>query len=124
MFTVFTVEPGFDVTRTDIFNCSNISPDGSFSCASYPVITGRLLCTPIGYPLPTVTVALEGVTDSSNIDISDGEIVITSVQSGNAGNYTCTANSSLGTITRLIQFFVGRKSIVVIHVCCTQDTQL
>ena len=107
MYAIFTVGPEFDSRRTDVFNCSEPSADGSLSCASYEGVTGSLLCTPVGYPLPTVSVVSAGVSELTNVVISGDEIAITSVQSGNAGNYTCTATSSLGSIVGLIQFFVG-----------------
>ena len=93
--------------RTDVFNCSEPSADGSLSCASYPGVTGKLLCTPVGYPLPTVNVALEGVSDSTNVVVSGGEIAITPVRTGNAGIYICNVTSSRGTFTGRTQFFVG-----------------
>ena len=82
------------------------------TCASYPGIDVTFRCSADGNPTPDVDVVTP-LPMQLNVDASTNDIVITSVTSDNAGNYSCTARSLPGFNTnRCFKLFVGGKMTI------------
>ena len=92
---------------------------------SMTAIEGRntlLNCAAVGNPAPTVT-WLFG-TDQLPGVLSNGSIILSSVQVSNEGNYTCRVTNLLGSTEALLSLMIQGKSSCVyishLRMCLTQ----